>query len=114
VAPIRDPETDPNYRDPVFAYRHGSTNTTGCAITGGTFYDPTTKQFPSGYVGDYFFANFCGGWIRKLDTTTGAVSGFAIGISRPVDLEVSKGGALYYLSRGDSVGSVGRIRYTGN
>ena len=28
------PESDPRYRNPVFAYRHGSTNTTGCAITG--------------------------------------------------------------------------------
>jgi glucose/arabinose dehydrogenase len=108
------PESDPDYRNPVFAYRHGSTNTTGCAITGGAFYDPTTKQFPNGYVGDYFFADLCGGWIRKLDTTTRAVSRFATGISRPVDLKVSKGGALYYLSRGDRVGSVGRIRYTGN
>jgi glucose/arabinose dehydrogenase len=108
------PESNPNYRNPVFAYRHGSTNTTGCAITGGAFYNPSTKQFPSGYVGDYFFADLCGGWIRKFDTATGGVSGFATGISRPVDLKVSKGGILYYLSRGDGLGSVGRIRYTGN
>jgi glucose/arabinose dehydrogenase len=85
----------------------------GCAITGGTFYDPPTGQFPSGYVGDYFFADLCSGWIRRLDGATGGVSGFATGISRPVDLEVSKGGSLYYLSRGDVEGSVERIRYTG-
>jgi glucose/arabinose dehydrogenase len=103
------PESDPDYRNPVFAYRHGSTN---CAITGGTFYDPTTRQFPSGYVGDYFFADLCGGWIRRLDADTGDDFGFATGISRPVDLKVGRGGSLYYLSRGDS--SVGRIRYTGN
>jgi glucose/arabinose dehydrogenase len=108
------PESDPDYRNPVFPYRHGSTNTTGCAITGGAFYDPTTRQFPSGYLGDYFFADLCSGWIRRLDAATGAVSGFATGINRPVDLEVGKGGNLYYLSRGDSSGSVGRIRYTGN
>jgi glucose/arabinose dehydrogenase len=107
------PESDPGYRNPVFAYRHGSTNTTGCAITGGAFYDPPTEQFPSGYVGDYFFADLCGGWIRRLDATTGNVSGFATGISRPVDLEVGKGGSLYYLSRGDASGSVGRIRFAG-
>jgi glucose/arabinose dehydrogenase len=104
------PESDLNYRNPVFAYRHGSTN---CAITGGAFYDPTTRQFPSGYLGDYFFADLCGGWIRRLDATTGNVSGFATSINRPVDLKVSNGGNLYYLSRGDSAGSVGRIRYTG-
>ncbi len=107
------PESDPRYRNPVFAYRHGSTNTTGCAITGGAFYNPTTRQFPRGYVGDYFFADFCSGWIRRLDAATGDVSGFATRLSRPVDLKVSKGGSLYYLSRGDSAGSVGKISYRG-
>jgi hypothetical protein len=38
----------------------------------------------------------------------GALSGFASGIERPVDLEVSKQGELYYLSRG-STGLVGKI-----
>ena len=107
------PESDSRYRNPVFAYRHGSTNTTGCAITGGAFYNPTTRQFPSGYVGDYFFADFCSGWIRRLDAATGNVSGFATGLESPVDLKVSKGGSLYYLSRGEGAGSVGIIRYTG-
>ena len=105
------PESDPKYRNPVFAYRHGSTKTTGCAITGGAFYDPTTRQFPRGYVGDYFFADLCSGWIRRLDAATGDVTGFATGLSVPVALEVSKGGGLYYLNRG--AGSVGKIRYTG-
>jgi sugar lactone lactonase YvrE len=95
----------------VFAYRQGTTKTTGCAITGGAFYDPATTQFPKGFVGDYFFADFCGGWIRRLDAATGEVSGFATGLSMPVALEVSKGGGLYYLDRG--AGSVGKIRYTG-
>jgi glucose/arabinose dehydrogenase len=31
---------DPPYEDPIFAYGHGSTDTTGCAITGGVFYNP--------------------------------------------------------------------------
>lgn len=61
--------TDPHYVDPIFAYGHSGSDpaTTGCSITGGIFYNPTTLQFPSGYVGDYFFADFCGGWIRSLD-----------------------------------------------
>jgi glucose/arabinose dehydrogenase len=107
------PESDPGYRNPVFAYRHGSTNTTGCAISGGAFYNPTNRQFPRGYVGDYFFADLCSGWIRRLDSATGAVSGFATGLSGPVDLKVSKSGILYYLSRGGGAGSLGKIRYTG-
>jgi glucose/arabinose dehydrogenase len=107
------PESNPTYRNPVFAYGHGNTKATGCAITGGAFYNPTTRQFPSGYVGDYFFADLCSGWIRRLDSATGDVSGFATGLSSPVALEVSKGGSLYYLSRGGGTGSVGKIRYTG-
>jgi glucose/arabinose dehydrogenase len=105
------PESKPKYRSPVFAYRQGSTKSTGCAITGGAFYNPTTRQFPRAYVGDYFFADFCGGWIRSYDSATDLARDFATGLSAPVDLKVSKGGGLYYLSRGD--GSVGRIRYTG-
>jgi glucose/arabinose dehydrogenase len=107
------PESNRRYLGPIFAYSHGSTNTTGCAITGGAFYNPTTRRFPSGYEGDYFFADFCSGWIRRLDAVTGDVSGFATGLSSPVALEVSKGGSLYYLSRGAGTGSVVKIRYTG-
>jgi glucose/arabinose dehydrogenase len=106
-------ESNSAYRNPIFAYRHGSTKATGCAISGGDFYNPPTRQFPSGYVGDYFFADFCSGWIRRLDGATGDVTGFATGLNMPINLKVSKGGGLYYLNRGGGTGSVGRIRYTG-
>jgi glucose/arabinose dehydrogenase len=109
------PESDPQYVEPIFAYGHGGDPaTTGCAITGGVFY-PTTRQFPSGYVGDYFFADLCSGWIRSFDPSTRVASDFASGIEGPVDLEVSKEGELYYLSRGNSStpGSASKIRYSG-
>jgi glucose/arabinose dehydrogenase len=61
------------------------------------------------YHGQYFFADFCGGWIRRLNPETRTVTGFATGISRPVDLKVGPDGALYYLARG--AGQVGRISY---
>jgi glucose/arabinose dehydrogenase len=107
------PESNPAYRNPVFAYRNGTMKDTRCAITGGAFYNPTTRQYPSGYVGDYFFADLCSGWIRTRDATTGEVSGFATGLERPIDLEVGKAGELYYLLRGSSStpGSVSKIRY---
>jgi glucose/arabinose dehydrogenase len=101
------------YTAPMHEYSHGSTDTTGCSITGGTFYNPTTAQFPSGYVGDYFFADFCSGWIRTYDPTSGAASGFATGLEMPIDLEVSKAGQLFYLTRG-SAASVGKIGYASN
>lgn len=98
---------NPNFRDPIFAYANDAQT---CAITGGAFYNPQVIQFPSNFVGNYFFADFCGGWIRKLDPAMGnAVSDFATGIASPVDLFVSPDGFLYYLARGN--GSVGRIGF---
>jgi glucose/arabinose dehydrogenase len=100
---------DPPYVDPLFAYGHGSTADTGCAITGGTFYNPPTVDFPAQYVGDYFFADFCNGWIR-VRNSDGTVSGFATGLERPIDLEVSQAGELYYMSR-SSTGIVDKIAF---
>ncbi len=98
---------NPNFRDPIFAYANDATT---CAITGGAFYNPQINQFPANFVGNYFFADFCGGWIRRLDPANGnAVSDFATGIVNPVDLKVSSDGFLYYLARG--AGAVGRIGF---
>lgn len=111
------PEQDGRFTRPIFAYRHGSGPATGCAITGGTFYNPqpedplTAKLFPPDYEGDYFFADFCSGWIRVLDTGDEEVgdekvSPFATGINFPVDLKVNQDGSLYYLSLAGSVHKV--------
>jgi glucose/arabinose dehydrogenase len=104
---------NPDFTDPIFVYENTGTQ---CAITGGSFYNPNIVQFPSEFVGGYFFADFCGGWIRRLDLTNGVtVSDFATGISSPVDLKVSPDGFLYYLARGASAGAgaVNRIGFTG-
>ena len=91
--------TNPQFRSPRYAYNHN--HATGpCAITGGAFYSPLTPQFPSEYSQDYFFADYCGGWIWRLDVASNSVTGFATGIAAPVDLKVSDDGALYYLARG--------------
>ncbi len=102
--------TNPAHRGPLFFYGHGSTGTTGCAITGGAFYDPETPQFPPEYEGKYFYADFCSGWIRRLDPPAFTTTGFATGVSSPVDLRVTRDGSLYYLARGS--GSVFRVDYT--
>ena len=60
--------TDPRFDSPRYAYNHSGG---ACAITGGAFYAPLTPQFPASYVGDYFFADYCAGWIRKLDPADG-------------------------------------------
>jgi hypothetical protein len=76
------------------------------------FYNPQTVQFPSGYFGGYFFADFCRGWIRSYDPNSDTPSDFAIGISSPVDLTVDPAGNPYYLERG--TGSVYGIHHPGN
>ena len=102
------PTSNPAFRSPIYYYGHGTTNTTGCAIVGGAFYNPPVAQFPSSYIGKYFFADLCTGWIRVFDPTAGTATGFATGISTPVDLHVGPDGALYYLAQG-SGGQVFRV-----
>ncbi|HJU92010.1 MAG TPA: PQQ-dependent sugar dehydrogenase [Pyrinomonadaceae bacterium] len=97
--------SNPAFRSPLFSYTHDE----GCAIAGGAFYNPETVQFPPSFVGKYFFADLCGGWIRLFDPATGAASDFASGISAPVDLKVGNDGSLYYLSRGS--GAVFRVQF---
>lgn len=104
------PTTDARFRSPVFSYGTGSGPTEGCAISGGAFYNPPVNQFPAEFTGRYFFADFCGGWIRQLDPANPAAPPFfATGISLPVDLQVGADGALYYLARGGG-GKVFQVR----
>ena len=97
-------ENAARYRSPIFAYPHdGPADKSGCAITGGTFYAPDTNTFGPAYQNDYFFGDFCNGWIRTRDSRTGDVAKFAqtepYGI---VDIQVSEQGDLYYLHRATS------------
>jgi glucose/arabinose dehydrogenase len=89
--PCEDPEENPEFKDPVYAYSQSE----GCAITGGVFY--RGSQLPEEYHGNYFFADFCGQWIKRL-LPDGSVADFATEApKRVIDLEVSPDGSLYYL-----------------
>jgi glucose/arabinose dehydrogenase len=94
-------------------YMFSSATAAECAITGGAFYNPTTPTFPAQYIGKYFFADFCGGWLKTIDPlsppATGTAPDFATGINAPVDIQVANDGSLYYLARGAN--SVFRIQY---
>jgi hypothetical protein len=103
------PTTNPAYKSPVYYYGHDSGN---CAITGGAFYSPSTPNFPSSYIGKYFFGDYCSGFIRTLDPATAQATGFLTGASSPVDIQVGADGSLYYLARGTS--SVMKVRYSSN
>jgi PKD repeat protein len=97
-------DNDSDFTDPVHAY---SQSTGGCAITGGAFY--RADAFSATYDGSYFFADYCGDWIRQLHPD-GTVTTFATDTGGgPVDLDTGPDGSLYYLSYGD--GAVYRISY---
>jgi glucose/arabinose dehydrogenase len=102
--------TNSAYRNPLFAYGHGSTSTTGCAIAGGAFYTTDVQQFPPAFNGSYFFADLCGSWIRRFDPASGNAQPFATQVADSlVDVAVGPDGCLYYLARGG--GAVGKISY---
>ena len=74
------PSSDPQLVAPLYAYNHNRDDPTGCAITGGTFYDApddAAALFPAQYRGDYFFADGCQGWVWRLDRQTNTATQFA-------------------------------------
>ncbi len=101
--------TNPSYTTPLMAYANAGSD---CAIVGADFYNPVSPQFPSDYVGDYFFGDYCGGWIKRLDVGSMVVNTFVTGISSLVDLKVGPDGSLYYLSAGS--GALRKVSYTGS
>lgn len=103
------PTTDPRFQSPLFAYGHGSSGTTGCAITGGAFYNPANATFPSSYIGTYFYADFCSGWIRNFNPATSTSARFATNARFVVDVRVGGNGRLLYLTRS----ALWRVAYTG-
>lgn len=97
---------------PLYTYPHTGGPITGCAITGGAFYNPAAVQFPAAYVGRYFFSDLCGGWIKTFDPVSVAVADFASGISSPVKQQVGPTGSLYYLYGAGGTGGVNRVDAT--
>lgn len=99
--------THGDYTSPRYAYDHSPSG--GCAILGGAFYAPGSGGYPAAFANTYLFADYCNGWIRRLDLASGnTVSEFATGLAAPVDLQVVDG-FLYYLSI--EQGAVYRVEY---
>jgi glucose/arabinose dehydrogenase len=96
------PHDDPRFEKP-FYFQAWSPST--CTLIGAAFYNPVTRDFPLSYVGKYFFADLCGGYVKTIDPDTKEVENFATGLSTPVDLDVSPDGKLYYLNRGAGTGT---------
>ena len=103
------------YSNPIYTYSHGAASGQGCAITGGTFFNPNSTNYPSSYIGKYFYIDYCNNWIDvlTLSGTTATRSSFASGIAgNPVSIITGKDGNLYFLSRGGS--ALYKITYTGS
>lgn len=91
--------TNSQFRNPILAYPHDGNLIQGCAIVGAAFYNPLAIQFPSDYVGDYFYGDFCAGWIRNYDIATRKSQLFASELNQLSDLQVAPDGTLYFLER---------------
>ena len=106
------PTTNPGFVPPIYAYQHDNGFVRGIAIVGSAFYDPPAPNFPSSYVGSYFFADYVGGWIHRLDPQSGnGVSVFALIPGLKTDLLVGPDGALYVLASTGATWSVERISH---
>ncbi|HEY0003441.1 MAG TPA: PQQ-dependent sugar dehydrogenase [Pyrinomonadaceae bacterium] len=80
----------------------------GNTVIGGTFY--TATQFPSTYQGNFFFADYGRGWIKRM--VPGSESQpilFGEGFNNLVSLELGPDGSLYYIAL--VTGEVRRIRF---
>ncbi len=109
--------TDPAYINPIYTYSHGTGPTNGCAISGGSFFNPPTTNYPSKYLGKYFFLDLCSKWLYALDPTAlGNPPELVIpqltGSGQPVGLDVAADGNLYYLMRGPD--ALYKITYSGS
>ncbi|QHT69190.1 T9SS type A sorting domain-containing protein [Rhodocytophaga rosea] len=107
---------NPAYDNPVYTYQRllQSGDGIGCAITGGTFFDPASGNYPSQYKGTYFFQDFCNGWINYLDLSDNVTKQpFATGLaSGSLSITTGRDGNLYYLNRTN--GTLYKIVYNSN
>ena len=106
---------NPAFTNPIYTYQHGPGVGFGCAITGGTFFNPSSTNYPAQYTGRYFFLDFCNNWIDQLTLSgsTATRSNFASSIAgSPVGMVTGPDGNLYFLSRANS--GVYKITFTGS
>ena len=107
------------YAAPVYAYDHP----TGFSITGGPVYAPQggPADFPAEYHGDYFFADYVTGFIRRLRITPADALAepplpFATDQKDIVSLEQAPDGSLMVVEGkfDGSGGAIYKIKYTGS
>lgn len=111
----------PGMTNPLYEYQH---NGQGASVIGGFVYRGT--QFPATYQGNFFFADYAQGWIKRLTfdangNYTGVQNflpddGSAVSYGSIVALLQGPDGSLYYVDSGpfaqNNAGSIKRVRNT--
>jgi glucose/arabinose dehydrogenase len=88
-----------SYKNAVVAYPHSTGNNGGCAVSGGAFFNPSSTNYPSQYIGKYFFVDYCNKWINYVDPAGGGMVNFASNLPGAlVAMNTGKDGNLYFLS----------------
>jgi glucose/arabinose dehydrogenase len=95
------PANTPGLIDPTYGYASNATQP--AVLKGSVFF--TGNNFPPGYQGKYFIADFARGSISTVDLQTGQTTPFLQGILAPIDIDNSPDGNLYWLSHG-GVGAI--------
>ena len=85
---------------PAVEYGHAN----GCSVTGGFVYRGSAPSL----VGQYFYSDYCSGWLRSFSYANGAVTGqttwtFNVGLGNVLSFGEDSAGELYVLSGGGSV-----------
>ncbi|MFM7430483.1 MAG: PQQ-dependent sugar dehydrogenase, partial [Flammeovirgaceae bacterium] len=107
------PTTNPSFTSPLYAYNHNTRTPTGCAITGGTYFNPVNTNYPITYVGKLFFQDYCSNWIYFIDPTIASPPATLFGTNvggTSLSIMTGTDGNLYYLSR--AAQRLYRIKYT--
>ncbi len=104
--------TDTATVDPLYVYHHGSGDSLGCAITGGTFFNPDTTNYPPQYINRYYFTDYCGNWINSISIDSShSFSYMATNIANySVCIKTGPDGNLYFLSRNNE--ALYKVTYT--
>lgn len=91
---------------PVFTYRNNYSwreypvNEKGCAVTGGTFFEPGSTNYPASFQNKYFFLDYCNRWIKYIDYNSGVIEPVTFAtdlIYLNLSLKEGLDGNLYYL-----------------
>ena len=83
---------------PVHYYSRTSND---CAITGGSFYKPSSAPVTTDFEGEYLFLDWCSGEIQSMNPTTAAINPvYQLAGYGTTSLAVSSVGNIFYLNRG--------------